>query len=313
MPKIIIIGSILTVVGLVLILAPKKANQKEIFSGGLLILIAGLLVLLFSGIRIIPAGHVGVQAFFGDVKDEALPAGFHIINPLINVIPMSIRTEAYTMSSTAYEGRRRGNDAIIALTSDGVSIKLDVTGWFKLKPDQAPKVYKTLGLDYSEKIVRPALRTAIRNAVVGYKSEDIYSKKRKEAVVVMETIIRDQLGKRGIEFERILLRNIILPQRITKAIDEKISAQQEAQKMEFIIQREQREAQRKEIEAQGIAKAQKIIADSLTTEYLTWHYVKTLSQLANSPNSTFVITPFDQKLIPMLNMPASVSNNKKEN
>ena len=309
MPKIIIIGLILSVVGLVIILSPKRGKQKEVFSSGIAILILGLFILLFSGIRIVPAGHVGVQVFFGDVKENTLPAGFHIINPLVTVIAMSVRTEAYTMSSVSYEGRKRGNDAIVVLTSDGVSIKLDVTGWYRLKPEQAADVYENLGLDYSEKIVRPALRTAIRNAVVEYRSEDIYSKKRSEAVETMEKFISNELDKRGIVFERILLRNVILPQRITKAIDEKISAQQEAQKMEFILQREKREAQRKEVEAQGIAKAQKIISDSLTSEYLTWHYVKTLSELANSPNNTFVIAPFDQKLVPLLNM--NTSNNRE--
>ncbi len=308
MPKITLLGIAGTLIGLFLLFMPKRSNKHEIMSAGFIVLIIGILFLIGSGVRIIEAGHVGVKVLFGNVQEEPLNPGFHIINPLINVIPMSTRTEAYTMSSITREGRRTGDDAVIALTSDGVSIKLDITSWYRLQADMAPDVYKNLGLNYSEKIVRPALRTAIRNATVEYKAEDVYSSKRQAVVKKMEELIVADLKGRGIILEKVLLRNVILPNRITQAIDEKISASQEAQKMEFVLQKEKQEAERKEVEAQGIARAQKIIADSLTDEYLTWHYIRTLSELAGSNNNTFVIAPFDQKLVPLFN----VSNEKTD-
>lgn len=302
MPKITLFGMFATIIGIILLAMPKRTNKAEITSGGVILLLIGIVLLVASGVRIVDAGHTGVKVLFGNVQEEPLKPGFHIINPLVTVIPMSTRTEAYTMSSVSREGRRSGDDAVVALTSDGVSVKLDITGWYRLQASKAPQVYSNIGLNYAEKIVRPALRTAIRNAVVEYKAEDIYSSKRQAVVKKMEEMITSDLGDRGIVLEKILLRNVILPPRITSAIDEKISASQEAQKMEFVLQKEKQEAQRKELEAQGIATAQKIISDSLTPEYLTWHYIRTLSELATSKNNTFVIAPFDQKLVPLFNV-----------
>lgn len=305
MPPFFIFGIILSITGILLLIAPKRMNKREVTSGAIIALFIGIGLITTSGIRIVDAGHVGIKVLFGRVQNDVLPAGLHIINPLMKVVQMSIRTEAYTMSGISDEGERSGDDSISSLTADGVSIKLDVTAWYHLDPQQAAQVYNQLGLDYVEKIVRPSVRTAIRNAVVEFRAEEIYSKKRNDATKKIEEYITSEFAGRGIVMERILVRNVILPQRISMAIDEKISALQEAQKMEFVLQKETAEAKRKEIEAQGIAKAQKIIADSLTGSYLTWYYVQSLRELARSKNNTFVITPFDQKLVPLLNMPAN--------
>jgi len=107
---------------------------------------------------------------------------------------------------------------------------------------------------------------------------------------------------RGIVLENELLRDILLPEKVRTAIDEKIAAEQESQKMQYVLQRERQEADRKRVEAAGISDAQKIIAGSLTNQYLQYNYITTLKELVNSKNSTFVITPFDSKLTPMLNV-----------
>ncbi len=300
--QIFIIGVFLFFIGVVLLIVGKRItpefNRKN---GHIIIISVGILLVLVSSIRIIGPGEVGVQILFGKVMENILHSGMHIVPPVIDIKTMSIRTEAYTMSGKRDEGKVRGDDAISVLTSDGLQIKMDVTVWYKLDPKEAAKVYRTIGPDYVEKIVRPAVRTAIRDAAVHFAATDIYSSQRKNVVDMISKALEEDLNKRGIIFEKMLLRNVMLPTRIQQAIDEKIAAEQEAQKMEYVLAKEKKEAERKQIEAAGIAKSQKIIANSLTQKYLSWYYIQTMKELVNSPNNTIIITPFDQELVPLIN------------
>ncbi len=299
--QVFIIGSLLFIIGIILMIIGKKItpefNRKN---GHIIVIVIGIIMVLVSSIRIVGPGEVGVQILFGKVLNNILYSGMHIVPPVIDIKTMSVRTEAYTMSGKQNEGQIKGDDAISVLTSDGLQIKMDVTVWYHLDPVKAAEVYRTIGPNYVEKIVRPAVRTAIRDAAVHFSATDIYSNKRKEVVDMISSSLEKDLGVRGIVFEKMLLRNVILPTRIQQAIDEKIAAEQEAQKMEYVLQKEKKEAERKKIEAEGIAKAQKIIANSLTEKYLSWYYIQTMKELVNSPNNTVIITPFDQKLIPLL-------------
>ncbi len=297
-----VIGVFLFIIGLILIVVGKRlVPEFHRKNGHIIITIIGIILVLVSSIRVVGPGEVGVQILFGKVLNNVLYSGMHIVPPVIDIKTMSVRTEAYTMSGKRDEGQVRGDDAISVLTSDGLQIKMDVTVWYHLDPQKAAEVYRNIGPNYVEKIVRPAVRTAIRDAAVHFSATDIYSDKRKEVVDMISVSLEKDLGERGIMFEKMLLRNVILPTRIQQAIDEKIAAEQEAQKMQYVLQKEQKEAERKKIEAEGIAKAQKIIANSLTEKYLSWYYIQTMKELVNSPNNTIIITPFDQKLIPLLN------------
>ncbi len=263
-----------------------------------------VVVVLFASVVVINPGEVGIQVLFGDVKVGVLTNGLHLINPLIEVVRMDVKTQSYTMSGVVSEGQRVGDDAIVALSRDGLTIKLDVTVLYHLVAEEAPNVYKNIGLDYVEKIVRPEVRTVLRDRAVGYIATDLYSVKRDEFVTSVSKQLEEKFEKRGMMLEQVLLRNVVLPDKVREAIDEKIAADQDAQKMVYVLQKEQKEAERKKVEAEGIATAQKIIANSLTPMYLQWNYIQTLKSLVNSPNSTFVITPYDQKLTPMLNVPS---------
>ncbi|MCK4524756.1 prohibitin family protein, partial [candidate division WOR-3 bacterium] len=134
-----------------------KEHKKAIIVSAIIIVILAILV---GSIRIIPPGYVGVQVLLGKVQSRILPSGIHLVIPIVNVNKMSIRTQEYTMSSMKEEGLRKGDDAITALTKDGLSISLDLTVWFKLIDTEAGIVYETIGPDYIDKIVRPAIRTA---------------------------------------------------------------------------------------------------------------------------------------------------------
>ena len=260
--------------------------------------------LVASMVRLVPPGNVGVVIVFGKVQETTLKNGLHLVNPFASIEKMSIRTEDYTMSGTSREGQVRGDDAIQALTSEGLMVRLDVTVWYKLMPEGAAEVYSTLGTQYVDKIVRPAARTSIRNVISNYKVEDIYTKNRESVSIEISENLRNAVKDRKVEIERVLLRDVKLPDKVQNEINAKMAAKQEAEKMEFVLDKEKREAERKAVEAQGVSDYNKIIARSLSGNYLQWYYIKTLQQLVNSPNNTVIVTPFDQKLTPLLNIPS---------
>lgn len=267
--------------------------------------VIGGLLIFFSLLRIVPPGNVGVQILFGRVLTRAtLSEGLNIVNPFVDLHIMSIRTQAYTMSIAYEEGQVKGDDAITALTKDGLEVKMDLTVWYHLNPEEAAVVFQKIGPDYIEKIVRPAARTAIRNTTSNYQAIEIYAEKRKELEDEIEKQLAEDLGKRGIVLEKVLLRNISLPVKVKNAIEAKLEAEQEAQKMEFVLLKEKKEAERKKIEASGISEAQQIIAQSLIGDrgraYLSWKYLENLQHLYTSPNNTVVIAPYDKNFIPLL-------------
>lgn len=276
-----------------------KLKKSTIISIVIAVLVIALLV---SAVRIVQPGYVGVQVLLGKVQERLLSSGIHLVIPLVNVHQMSIRTQEYTMSSMRSEGKIKGDDAISALTKDGLSITMDLTIWYKLDKVKAGDVYQNIGPNYIEKIVRPAIRTAIRDAAVNYNVTEIYSAKREVLTDDIFTQMFESLEGRGIMLDRILLRNIVLPPKVSNAIDEKIAAEQEAQKMVYVLQREEKEKERKLIEAEGIANANRMIRQSLSDQYLQWYYIQNLKDVLKSNGTRTVILPFDQKLTPLLDV-----------
>jgi regulator of protease activity HflC (stomatin/prohibitin superfamily) len=266
--------------------------------------LAALLVIA-SVLRIVPPGTVGVQVLFGRVLTKStLSEGLNVVNPFVDLEMMTIRTQAYTMSIATEEGQRYGDDAIIVLTRDGLEVKMDLTVWYHVLTSEAANIFQKIGSDYIDKIVRPAARTAIRNTSVKYMAVEIYSDRREEVQTEISKSLEKDFADRGIALEKVLLRNISLPAKVKNAIEAKLEAEQEAQKMEFVLQKEQKEAERKKIEASGIAEAQEIIAKSLVGErgraYLSWKYLENLKNLYESPNNTILISPYDKSFIPLL-------------
>jgi len=253
-------------------------NMFENFKRNFLISIAlffGVIV-LFASFTVIDAGTIGIYSFFGEVKDEVYHPGFHFVNPLVDIIPMSVRTEEYTMSRVSNEGKKAGDDSISALTKEGLSVSLDITALYRVEPSRAAEIYKTLGLEYEEKVIRPGIRSAIREVIAQYEAKDIYSEKRGEANDKIFNTLKKSLGERGIIVEQVLLRDVALPENLAHTISEKLQAEQEAQKYDFVLQKEKKEADRKRIEAAGQRDAQKIINESLSTNYLYYQYINTL-------------------------------------
>jgi regulator of protease activity HflC (stomatin/prohibitin superfamily) len=285
---IAILGVIILIVGIVMKRSPEPASN---FSG--IATIVGAVV-IFLGIssaafKIIDPGKVGVQTLFGQVQGDVLESGLHIIDPLVDVTTFSVQTENYTMSAKSSEGQVEGDDAIRVLSSDGLEVTIDLSVLYRVTPSKAPFIYQNIGEDYVDKIVRPVTRTAIRDNAVNYQAVDLYSTKREEFQFKINKTISDNFAKNGLEVQQILVRNITLPATVRASIESKIQAEQDAQKMQFVLQKERQEADRKRVEAQGIADYQKIISTGLTDKQLQYQSILAQQAIATSPNTKIII------------------------
>lgn len=284
----IIIGIILLFLSFTL--KSNVANPFSKFSPTLRII--GFLVIglgIFSSMfKQIDAGKVGVQSLYGSVKPEVLNSGLQLINPLMEVTIFDTQTQNYTMSAVHNEGAQEGDDAIRVLSNDGLEVVIDLTVLYRISPNDAPKILKTIGVDYSDKIVRPVTRTRIRDNAVYYDAVALYSTKRNEFQQRIFKSIEADFKSRGLVLEQLLIRNINLPQSVKATIESKINAEQDAQKMTFVLQKEKQEAERKRVEAQGIADYQRIISMGLTDKQLQYEQIKAQKELAASPNSKII-------------------------
>ena len=202
------------------------------------------------------AGEVGVKFNqFGGVEEDELGEGLHIVPPWVSVTKYSVQSETYTMSSKTSEGQIVGDDQIQALTQEGLTLGMDITVRYRVIPDYASDIHQKLGMNYAEKIIRPTIKSAIREAVSSKKALQVYGEERQLVAGQMQDNMETSLQRDGIIVEEVLLRNVVLPTRVAEAIESKLQADQDAQRMVFVKQREELEAERKIIEANGHANA----------------------------------------------------------
>lgn len=247
--------------------------------------------ILSSCVKQIDAGYVGVKTLFGKVQDDVLPSGLHLINPLMEVSQIDVRTQNYTMSGVHDEGIKSGDDAIRVLTSDGLEVTIDLSVLYRVIPAETPKLLREIGMDYEDKIVRPITRTRIRDNSVYYEAVALYSTKRDEFQDRIFKTIDSDFKKRGLLLENLLVRNITMPASVKAVIEQKINAEQDAQKMQFVLLKERQEAERKRVEAQGISDYQRIISESLTERQLQYEQIKAMKDLSQSQNSKIIVMP----------------------
>jgi regulator of protease activity HflC (stomatin/prohibitin superfamily) len=253
---------------------------------GIILLVIGASTSMF---KVIDAGQVGVKTLFGKVENDVLYSGLNAINPLVEVTTFDTKTQNYTMSGVHDEGDKAGDDAIRVLSADGLEVIIDLSVLYKVQATEAPRILKEIGKDYTDKIVRPVSRTAIRDNAVYYDAVALYSTKRQEFQDKIYKSISESFAKRGLVLEQLLVRNITLPESVKKTIESKINAEQEAQKMTFVLQKERQEAERKRVEAQGIADYQRILSTGLSDKQLQYEAIKAQKELAQSPNAKIII------------------------
>jgi regulator of protease activity HflC (stomatin/prohibitin superfamily) len=287
---LLILGVIVFILGSSLLKADAKiaAIGKPMKITGLVLILVGA---LSSSVRQVDAGYVGVKALFGKVQNETMSSGLSMINPLMSVTDIDIRTQNYTMSGVHDEGIKSGDDAIKVLTADGLEVTIDLSVLYRVNPVEAPNLLREIGINFEDKIVRPITRTRIRDNSVYYDAVALYSTKRDEFQSRIFKTIETDFKQRGLILENLLVRNITLPASVKSTIEQKINAEQEAQKMQFVLQKEKQEAERKRVEAQGISDYQRIISLSLSDRQLQYEQIKAMKELAASGNSKIIVMP----------------------
>ncbi|MBK4731080.1 prohibitin family protein [Oxynema sp. CENA135] len=263
---------------LVVLVGPKMAEEKYRTPIRAIALLVGLVAAaasVFKTLAIVPAGKVGVVEVFGTVMPRALGPGVHPVNPLGKVVQFSTRL-------------RDIKETVTATSQEGLSLSIDVSLQYKLDPTTAPDVYQEIGKDETD-ILISRFRAIIREIVAAYDARSIYTDKRQEIAQRLRQEMRASLTPLGFEVETALLRDVALPENLQAAIEEKLQAEQESQRMEFVLQKERQEAERKKIEAQGIADFQSIVSQGLTSQFLQWKSIEATQNLANSNNSKVVI------------------------
>jgi prohibitin 1 len=234
-----------------------------------------LAAILFSMVKIVPPGHVGILILFGKIHGS-VTEGLHLVNPLVSMELMNVRTQEIFEHAEAP-------------SREGLNIVLEVSCLYHLNPQEAVNVYRQIGPNYREIVVKPQFRSAIRGVTVRHDAKDLYTSSREMITnEIFEGLVTD-LNKRGIEVENILLRRIQLPASVVEAINSKLAAEQEAQRMRFVLAKEEQEAERKRIEAQGIQNFQRIVSQGISDQLLRWKGIEATSHLAESSNSKVVI------------------------
>ncbi|MEO8403030.1 MAG: prohibitin family protein [Chitinophagaceae bacterium] len=285
---LIVLGIILFIVtGIIVKSNPSLAKFRH--TGRLLAIILILAGIPLACIKQIDAGEVGVKKLYGSIQNDVLGSGLHFINPLLDVEKIDVKTQNYTMSGVNDEGNKNGDDAIRVLTSDGLEVTIDLTVLYRVVAGDAPKLLKETGSDYRDKIVRPITRTKIRDNAVYYQAVDLFGNKRDEFQQRIYKSIEADFKTRGLMLEQLLVRNITLPNSVKASIESKINAEQDAKKMEFVLQKEKQEAERKRVEAQGIADYQRIINTGLTDQQLQYEQIKAMKELALSTNAKVIV------------------------
>jgi len=270
------------IVGVVFTQTTRTGSVRPVVITTLIGLIIGI---FFSMVRVVPAGHVGVIDFFGRVSPRALPSGINLVNPLARVINLSVRTQ-------------EDKETMSVPSKEGLNVALDVSVLYRLDPSKAVDIYKTIGTEYKEVILLPQYRAAARGVTVAHEAKALYTSEREMLAQAIFDSLKSLIGDRGVIIERVLLRAISLPTTVSSAIEQKLKAEQEAERMKFVLQRETQEAERKRVEAAGIRDAQTIINESLTSQYLHYLWINTLNE---NPNVIYVATEANMPLFRAIN------------
>jgi regulator of protease activity HflC (stomatin/prohibitin superfamily) len=236
---------------------------------------------------VIPAGHVGVKDFFGRVSKNTLPPGIGVVIPLTKVIKMTVQTQE-VMEQADTPSR------------EGLIINLEVSLLYRLDAEQAADIYKKVGRNYTPVVVEPQLRSAIREITASYDAKSLYSSERNKIAQEIQQMFVQLTKERGIITDQVLLRKIGLPTTVANAIQEKLKREQEAEQMKFVLQKEQQEAERKRIEAQGVADFQRIVAQGISPQLLEWKGIEATEKLASSQNTKIVVIGNPKSGLPII-------------
>lgn len=273
--------------------AAKKLAERNLAYKGLSSIagaVAGFFALLalIQCFTVVPAGNVGVVDFFGTVSEKGLPPGINFVNPLARVVKFSTQTQEH-------------KEVMQVLSREGLTIGLEISALYRLNPDSASRMYQTvLNGDYQNIVLVPQFRSISRAVTASFNASALYSTERERLGQSIQIELANMIGPRGIIVESTPLRNVALPTQLTEAIEQKQRADQESQRMEFVLAKERQEAERKRIEARGISDFQTIVSQGISDQLLRWKGVEATEKLANSPNTKVIIVGSGKDGLPVI-------------
>lgn len=238
-------------------------------------------------LTVIPAGHVGVVDFFGSVSPNTLKAGINMRNPLARIVKLSVKTQEL-------------KEVMDVPSKEGLTVQLELSALYHLDPEKAAEIYKSVGLNYMEVILIPQFRSVARGVTATYDARALYTSERELLARTILDELRKLVAPRGINIESTPLRKVGLPGGLTQAIEEKLRAEQESQRMQFVLEKEKLEAERKRIEARGIADFQEIVTKGISEPLLRWKGIEATEKLAQSPNAKVVVIGAGKDGLPLI-------------
>jgi prohibitin 1 len=242
------------------------------------IIIAILIGSLIASCSIIRQGEIGVKRKVGILDQQIIPPGAVAFNPFTTrILKIPIRTMNMEISTNLP-------------SKEGLNITAVISILYRIVPDRAPLIVEKIGLGNEPAVISSVFRSSAADVCSRFFAKDMHSAKRAEIEKEITTQMASILAIRGFEIEAVLLKNIALPKGLARAVEEKLEAEQIAQRMEFLLDREKLEAQRKIIEAEGIRDAQKIISEGLTNKIIEWQSIEAFRELSKSPNTKIIMT-----------------------
>jgi prohibitin 1 len=289
-----ILGVLVVLIALVAFGKLARASRGDSFpvvgasrAGAGVVALVAALVTVSQVLTVIPAGHVGVVDFFGTVSPVTLKAGINFVNPLARVVKFSVKTQEI-------------KETMDVPSKEGLTVQLEISTLFHLDPDKAADVYKSIGPNYIEIILEPQFRSVVRGVTAGYEAKALYTSEREMLAGIIQKDLQHLVGPRGVTVEASPLRRVGLPGGLTQAIEEKLRAEQESQRMQFVLLKEKQEAERKRIEAQGIADFQTIVTKGISEPLLRWKGIEATEKLAASQNAKVVIIGAGKDGLPLI-------------
>ena len=282
-----IFGIFITIVGVIAFFAFKKRERRVEANASLAVFAVGIIISVLQTITIIPAGTVGVIDIFGKVSEITLKPGINFVNPFARVIEYSYKTQEF-------------KETMKTPSEEGLTVELEVSLLFRINPDWANRIYKEVLGDYREVILKPNFRSVVRGVTARYQAKALYTASREQLANEIMKELNTLVAERGIVIEAAPLRQITLPQGLISAIEEKLKAEQESQRMAFILDKERQEAERKTIEAKGISDFQTIVSEGINEQLLKWKGIEATEKLAASPNSKIIVIGSGKDGLPII-------------
>ncbi len=291
---VFLLGLVLLLAGIFMTVAARRMGvghleeaRRPAAAGAWVLMAIGIVVMFSQLIRVVPAGNVGVVDFFGTVSPVSRKAGINLVNPLARVVNFTVKTQEL-------------KEVMDVPSKEGLTVQLELSVLYHLDPEKAPEVYRTVGPNYEEIIIIPQARSVARGVTASYDARALYTSEREMLSRIIQDELQKSVGARGIVVEAVPLRRVGLPADLTKAIEEKLRAEQESQRMQFVLEREKQEAERKRIEARGIADFQQIVAQGISEQLLRWKGIEATEKLAASPNAKVVVIGAGRDGLPLI-------------